>query len=113
MGTFVDVAVLVWVPLFAVVVAAGRGVGLLSGPTTSALRLALAVPLAGFLVDVVLRYRWSENPPKPFVREHWFWIITGVPWFRPLRLLRVGRAMRAVGAPPVARPFASRRVAAH
>lgn len=95
---FVDVAVVVWVALFAVDVAAGQGVVQLSRAAASAVRLALTVLLGVFIVDVVLLYRWSDQPPVPFVRENWFWILTVVPWFRPLRLLRVGRVMRAVRA---------------
>ena len=71
-------------------------VGLLSLPSASAsaidrfLRLAVIVLLA----DVCLLYRWSEEAPTAFVRSHWFLILTVVPWFRPLRALRIGRGLR-------------------
>ena len=83
-----------WIVLF--VVSLAVDVGLLSLPSASAsvidrfLRLAVIV----FLADVCLLYRWSEEAPTAFVRSHWFLILTVVPWFRPLRALRIGRGLR-------------------
>ena len=93
---FVDVAAVAWIGLFAVDVASGQGLLGLSPGTRSAVELALRALLLVFLADVILLYRWSEQAPIPFVRSNWLWILTVVPWFRPLRLLRVGRGVRAL-----------------
>ena len=52
--------------------------------------------LVVFVVDLLLLYRWSDQAPRAFLRSNWFLVLTVVPWFRPLRLLRLGRAARAV-----------------
>ena len=93
---FVDGAAVVWIGLFAVDVANGLGAIGLSPEVASTVRLALRSLLVVFLLDLVLLYRWSEQAPIPFVRSNWLWILTVVPWFRPLRLLRVGRGVRAL-----------------
>lgn len=92
----VDVAVVVWVALFAVDVAAGQGVVDLAPTTQSSVRIALTALLVAFLLDGMLLYRWSEQSSVPFVRTNWIWIVTVAPWFRPFRLLGVGRAVRGV-----------------
>lgn len=93
---FVEVVTVGWILLFAVhlaftfdVLAASAS---LSGPVRAALRLLLVV----FLLDLLLLYRWSDEGPRAFLRSNWFLVLTVVPWFRPLRLLRLGRAARAV-----------------
>lgn len=93
---FVDVAVVVWIALFAVDVAAGQGAVHLQRQSAATVRLALTALLAVFLLDVALLYRWSEKAPVAFARSNWFWILTVVPWFRPLRVLRLGRGLRGL-----------------
>lgn len=95
---FVDVAAVVWMVLFAVALAAGHGLVDVSAATVTAVRRALRWLFVVFLLDIALLYRWSEKRPWPFVRTHWFLVLTVVPWFRPLRVLRVGRGLRALKA---------------
>lgn len=91
---FVDLAVVVWIGLFAADIAAEYGSLRLSAPAETAVTLGLRALLVVFLLDVVLLYRWSDEGPRAFVRSNWFWLVTVVPWFRPLRLLRAGRGLR-------------------
>lgn len=93
---FVDVAVVVWVALFAVDMAQEYGDLALSPTVESAVGVALTALLGVFLADVVVRYRHSEESPEQFVRGNWFWIVTVVPWFRPFRVLRAGRGLRGL-----------------
>jgi len=93
---FVDIAAVVWIVLFAVDMAHQYGELALSSGAKTALTAALQLLLFVFLLDLFLLYRWSEQDLRPFVRDNLFWILTVVPWFRPLRLLRVGRGIRAL-----------------
>ncbi|GAB7095717.1 hypothetical protein JCM30237_28710 [Halolamina litorea] len=93
---FVGVATAVWIALFAVDLAVTFDVLALAPPTVDAVRRALRGLLAVFLIDLALLYRWSEQRPLVFLRENWFLVLTAVPWFRPLRLLRAGRSVRAL-----------------
>jgi hypothetical protein len=49
-----------------------------------------------FVVDLAVLYHWSDEAPREFLRSRWFLILTVIPWFRPLRLLRAGRGLRAL-----------------
>lgn len=93
---FVNTIAIVWIALFVIDVAVGHGIVHLPGATKTGIRVVLQAALIIFLLDVLLLYRWSEKRPAKFVRANWFWILTVVPWFRPLRLLRIGRGLRAV-----------------
>ncbi|WP_049981831.1 hypothetical protein [Halolamina rubra] len=93
---FVEVITLAWVLLFAVDVAASLDLLAVTAATASTARAALQWLLLVFLVDLVLLYRWADDDLRGFVRSHWFLILTVVPWFRPLRLLRAGRSLRAL-----------------
>lgn len=89
---FVDVVAVVWLGLFLVLVAGWFGIGS-PGPTVEwALRALLVV----FLADVLVLYRRVEGGPAAFVRSNWLDVLTVVPWFRPLRLARIGRGLRAL-----------------
>lgn len=89
---FVDAAAIVWLGLFLVAVARRLGDGT-PGP---ALEWALRALLLVFLADVAVLYRRSDLAPAAFVRANWFYILTVVPWFRPLRIARIGRTLRAL-----------------
>jgi hypothetical protein len=91
---FVEVVALAWVVLFAVDVAVSVDALAVSESNAETIRLVLRWLLAVFLLDLVLLYRWSDQRPREFVHSHWFLVLTVVPWFRPLRLLRVGRSVR-------------------
>ena len=93
---FVDVAALVWLALFAVDVAATYGSVTLDPTTRTAVRGGLRALLLVFVVDLVLCYRWSDEDPRTFLGSNWFLVLTVTPWFRPLRLLRAGRGVRAL-----------------
>lgn len=93
---FVDVAAVVWIALFAVDVWQEYGGLALSAPVATVVTWSLGLLLLVFLLDVVLLYRWSDQDPVPFVRSNWYWILTVVPWFRPFRVLRLGRSVRAL-----------------
>lgn len=92
----VDVAAILWIALFAIDVAASRELLALTAAEESVVRSGLWVLLAVFLLDIALLYRWSEQRPRAFVRSNWLLIIAAIPWFRPLRLLRVGRGVLAL-----------------
>ncbi|MBV0901425.1 hypothetical protein [Haloarcula salina] len=95
---FVDVAAVVWTGLFVTDMGAAYGHVTLSPAVSAGVRWGLQTLLLVFLLDVVVLYRWSEQRPLAFVRSNWFWILTVVPWFRPLRALRIGRGLRALRA---------------
>lgn len=93
---FVEVVALVWIALFVVDVAISFDLLAVSGSLEGTVRSVLQWLLVVFLVDLALLYRWSDHGPRGFVRSNWFLVLTVVPWFRPLRLLRVGRSVRGV-----------------
>lgn len=93
---FVDAVTIVWICLFAVDIAAGIELISLSKPLETTIRQVLRSLFLVFVLDVLLLYRWSDDDPRTFVRSKWFLILTVVPWFRPLRLLRAGRGVRAL-----------------
>ncbi|MCU4742900.1 hypothetical protein [Natronoglomus mannanivorans] len=93
---FAEIVALVWIVLFVVDVAIVVDVLAASESLTETMRTVLQWLLVVFLLDVALLYRWSEHGPRGFVRSNWFLVLTVVPWFRPLRLLRIGRSIRAL-----------------
>lgn len=93
---FVEVVTVVWIGLFAVDLAATVDALAVSPSLAGAVRGVLRWLLVVFLLDLLLLYRWSDEDPRAFVRSNWFLILTVVPWFRPLRLLRVGRSARVL-----------------
>ncbi|MDF9744955.1 hypothetical protein [Natrinema salsiterrestre] len=93
---FVEVAALVWIVLFVVDVAVAFDLLVVSESLAATIRSVLRWLLVVFLLDVALLYRWSDQSPGRFVRSNWFLILTVVPWFRPFRLLRIGRSIRAL-----------------
>lgn len=93
---FVEAVALVWIVLFVVDVAVSFDLLVVSESLTETIRGVLQWLLVVFLLDVALLYRWSDHGPKRFVHSNWFLILTVVPWFRPFRLLRIGRPIRAL-----------------
>lgn len=93
---FVDAVTVVWVCLFAADVAASAALLTLSGPTSADVRLALRWLFVVFVLDLVVLYRQSDDALRPFLRSNWFLVLTALPLFRPLRVLRVGRGLRAL-----------------
>jgi len=93
---FVEAVTLAWILLFAVDVAAGFDLLAVPSSVASTVRTALQWLLVVFVVDLLLLYRWADDDLRGFLRSHWFLVLTVVPWFRPLRLLRAGRSLRAV-----------------
>ncbi|WP_207587233.1 hypothetical protein [Halomontanus rarus] len=93
---FAEIVALVWIVLFVVDVAISFDVLVVSESLTETIRATLQWLLVVFLLDVALLYRWSEHGPRGFVRSNWFLILTVVPWFRPFRLLRIGRSIRTL-----------------
>ena len=93
---FVEVAALAWIALFVVDVAISVDLLLVSESLATTVRGVLRWLLVVFLLDLALLYRWSDHGPRRFVRSHWFLILTVVPWFRPFRLLRIGRSIRGL-----------------
>jgi hypothetical protein len=91
-----DVSAVCWIGLFAINLGADYGRLSLTAATETAVQYALWALLLVFLLDVALLYRWSNQGPLPFVRSNWLLVVTVVPWFRPLRLLRIGRGLRAL-----------------
>lgn len=91
---FVEVVTVGWIVLFALDLAATFDLLALSPSLAAVVRGTLRWLLVVFVLDLLLLYRWSEKGPRAFVRSNWFLILTVVPWFRPLRLLRVGRSAR-------------------
>lgn len=92
---FVATVTVVWIVLFAVDVAVAVGALTLPKPRAAAVRGALRWLLVVFLLDLALLYRWSDQGPRAFLRSRWFLVLTVVPWFRPLRVLRAGRLARS------------------
>ncbi|WP_226039592.1 hypothetical protein [Natrinema sp. DC36] len=93
---FVEIVALVWIVLFVVDVAIGFELLVVSESLATTVRGVLRWLLVVFLLDVALLYRWSDQGPRAFVRSNWFLILTVVPWFRPFRLFRLGRSIRAL-----------------
>lgn len=93
---FVDLAAIAWIVLFVVDVAVRFDVVALASSTTTVVRGTLQALVVVFLLDLALLYRWADQRPRAFVRTNWLLILTVVPWFRPLRLLRIGRGVRAL-----------------
>jgi hypothetical protein len=93
---FVDAVTVVWVCLFAADVAASAALLTLSGPTSADVRLALRWLFVVFVLDLAVLYRQSDDGLGPFLRSNWFLVLTALPLFRPLRVLRVGRGLRAL-----------------
>ncbi|AGB30231.1 hypothetical protein C488_05327 [Natrinema pellirubrum DSM 15624] len=93
---FVEIVALAWIALFVVDVAISVDVLVVSDSFAVTVRAVLQWLLVVFLLDLALLYRWSDEDPRAFVRSNWFLILTVVPWFRPFRLLRIGRSVRAL-----------------
>ena len=93
---FVEIVTLLWIALFAVDLAIAFDSVAVSEPLAETIRRALRWLLVVFLLDLVLLYRWSDDGPWAFLRSNWFLTLTAVPWFRPLRVLRAGRAARTL-----------------
>lgn len=93
---FVEVVALVWIALFVVDVAVSFDVLVVSESLTATIRGVLQWLLVVFLLDVALLYRWSDRGPRKFVRSNWFLLLTVVPWFRPFRLLHIGRSIHTL-----------------
>jgi len=93
---FAEVVALVWVVLFFVDVGVGLDLLVVSESFAETNRAVLRWLLVVFLLDLALLYRWSDEGPRAFVVSNWFLVLTVVPWFRPLRLLRIGRTARAL-----------------
>lgn len=92
----VDVAAICWIGLFAIDVAATRDLLSLTATEESVVSWGLWGFLVVFLLDIALLYRWSDQRPRAFVRSNWLLILAAIPWFRPLRLLRIGRGVLAL-----------------
>lgn len=93
---FVDAVAVGWLCLFVVDTAVSVGLLALSSSTSGTVRLALQWLFLVFAVDLALLYRWSDDDLRTFVRSNWFLILTVIPLFRPLRLLRAGRGLRVL-----------------
>lgn len=103
----VETVTLVWTLLFAIDIAVRFGHLEVSESLVETVRLVLRWLIVVFLLDIALLYRWSDDGPRRFVRSNWFLILTAVPWFRPLRVLRVGRTVRALRLLTVSRRVGS------
>lgn len=93
----VDAVTVVWLCAFLLVV--GATYGLVSAPPGA---LSVADRLLWWLVpvfvfDVGLLYRWSEEDIRTFTRHNVVLVLTAIPWLRPLRVIRAGRGLRAIG----------------
>ena len=93
---FVEIVALVWIVLFVLDVAINFDLLAVSESLNGAIDGALQWFLLVFLLDLMLLYRWSDRALRGFVRSNWILILTAVPWFRPFRLLRIGRSIRAL-----------------
>lgn len=93
----VDAVTVVWLCAFLLVVGATYGlVSARSGVLSAADRLLWwLVPV--FVLDVGLLYWWSEEDVRTFARHNSLLVLTAVPWLRPLRVIRAGRGLRAIG----------------
>lgn len=92
----VDVVAVVWILLFVVDFGFTYGLYSLDGSTVSSVRLALKLLLVVFISDVLLLYLRSDGDLGAFVRANWFYILTVLPLFRPLRPLRAARVSRSL-----------------
>ena len=86
---FVDIATVVWLLLFVLMLLPGEQFEGLGVRTVS---LAL---LAVFVADLGVTYHRSGERPTHFLRTHWLDVLLVIPYFRIFRILRVGRALRA------------------
>jgi hypothetical protein len=93
---FVDGVTVLWVALFLLTLAAEFGPLSLAPGRAVAIDRFLGVAVIVFVADVCVLYRYSGKAPLAFTRSQWFLILTSVPWFRPLRVLRLGRVLRAL-----------------
>lgn len=93
---FVDGVTVVWLGLF--LAHLGAAYLRLSPAIESTVEHLLRVLLVVFLLDLVVLYRRWDDGPRAFVRTHWFLILTVIPWFRPIRVFRAGRGVRALRA---------------
>jgi len=57
---------------------------------------SLKVLLGIFILDLVFLYWWPNHPPLKFLQEMWFNVLMVVPFFRPLRLLRINRFAKTI-----------------
>lgn len=104
---FIDGLTVLWVVLFCVSLAVDFGVLSLAPSRATMIDRFLRIAVFAFLADVCLLYWRSEEEVVAFTRSNWFLILTSVPWFRPLRVLRVGRGLRALRALSRSRRVAS------
>lgn len=104
---FIDGLTVLWVALFCVSIAVDFGFLSLPGSHAAAIDRFLRIAVFAFLADVCLLYWRSEEELVDFTRSNWFLILTSVPWFRPLRALRIGRGLRALRALSRSRRVAS------
>lgn len=106
-SALVDLAALIWIVLFALDLSVTYGLVAIGTSRMLLVGLLLRAMLVVFLTDVLLLYRWSDQAPRPFVRTNWFYILTVVPWFRPLRILRAGRVFHSLRVLVRSRRFGS------
>jgi len=104
---FIDGLTMLWVGLFCVSLAVDFGLVSLAPSRATAIDRFLRVAVFAFLADVCLAYWRSEKGVIGFTRSNWFLVVTSVPWFRPLRALRLGRGLRALRALSRSRRVAS------
>jgi hypothetical protein len=93
---FVDGVTVLWVAFFLVSLAAEFGPLSLAPGRAVAIDRFLRGAVIVFVADVCVLYRHSGTAPLAFARSHWFLVLTSFPWFRPLRLLRLGRGLRVL-----------------
>jgi len=93
---FVDGVTVLWVALFFVSLATDFGPLSLAPGRAAAIDRFLGVAVIVFVADVCVLYWYSGKTPLDFTRSQWFPILTSVPWFRPLRVPRLGRGLRAL-----------------
>lgn len=93
---FVDVVAVAWLCLFVVDTAAGLNLLDLTESAAGTVRVTLRWLFVVFAIDLFFLYRWSDDDLRTFVRSNWFLILTVLPLFRPLRLLRAGRGLRVL-----------------
>lgn len=93
---FVDAVTVGWLCLFVVDAAARLDLLALSRSTSGTVQLALRWLFVVFALDLVLLYRWADDDLRSFLRSNWFLVLTVLPLFRPLRLLRAGRGLRVL-----------------
>jgi hypothetical protein len=93
---FVDGVTVLWVALFLVSLAADFGPLSLAPGRAAAIDRFLRVAVIVFVADVCVLYWYSGKAPLAFARSQWFLMLSSFPWFRPLRVLRLGRSLRAL-----------------